>query len=346
MHTGSLTIVYVGPLSEGGTCRMRMEALTDLGHIVLPINSEMKCPTYWQRLVRRSLRNLGVAWDAVGANQAILKVFAERSADVLWIDKGLTISRDILITLQRRVPKPCVISYSPDDMYGGHNQSRQYLSAITYYDLHVTTKSYNVAELGLLGARSVLFVNNAYHPSIHRPISVSLREKRLFGGAVGFIGAYEQGRAADLCAIARAGVHVRVWGWGWNRLVSTSTLRVENKPVWGDNYSKAISAFDINLCFLRKVNRDLQTQRSVEIPACGAFMLAERTDEHLALFEEGKEAEYFGSQQELLEKITFYLNHETLRRRIALAGRERCVRSRYDNQTMVSKVLDAAAALR
>jgi len=41
----------------------------------------------------------------------------------------------------------------------------------------------------------------------------------------------------------------------------------------------------------------------VEIPACGSLLLAERTPEHLELFEEGREAEFYGTEQEMLEKI-------------------------------------------
>ena len=59
---------------------------------------------------------------------------------------------------------------------------------------------------------------------------------------------------------------VRVWGYTWERMKNVpANLVLENRPFWAGDYAKAICAFDINLCFLRKCNRDKQTTRSIEM---------------------------------------------------------------------------------
>ena len=83
--------------------------------------------------------------------------------------------------------------------------------------------------------------------------------------------------------------------------------------------------------------------RTFEIPACGGFMLHERSAEALGFFEEGKEAEFFGSEGELKDKIGFYLKNETLRMNIAKAGYQRCLKSGYlytDRARQILKIYD------
>ena len=124
--------------------------------------------------------------------------------------------------------------------------------------------------------------------------------------------------------LARNGVAVQIIGNDWQGWRDAHPLvSIKSEGIYGEDYPKAICATKINLCFLRKLNRDLQTTRSVEIPACGGFMLAERTDQHLALFEEAIEAEFFSSKEELLSKVQYYLDHDLEAKRIAAAGRQR-----------------------
>ena len=60
--------------------------------------------------------------------------------------------------------------------------------------------------------------------------------------------------------------------------------------------------------------------RSFEGPACGAFMLNERTEQHVALLAEDREAAYFESPEELVEKTRYYLNSDVEREQIREAG--------------------------
>jgi spore maturation protein CgeB len=59
----------------------------------------------------------------------------------------------------------------------------------------------------------------------------------------------------------------------------------------------------------------------------------------LSLFKEGVEAEYFDSDEELQDKIRFYLAHDSAREKIAAAGRERCIRSGYHARSQLEKVM-------
>jgi spore maturation protein CgeB len=258
------------------------------------------------------------------------------------VDKTLVLEPSVLQLFKQMQPGCVVAGYSPDDMGARHNQSRQFLEALPLYHVYFTTKSFGVAELTALGCPRVEFVENAYDIHVHRPMDVTEAERTSLGAPVGFIGTGELERARSCAYLASHGIPVKVWGDDWDKFQRKTDGKfvVGGPSRYGDDYVKTICSFDINLCFLRRMNRDLQTQRSVEIPACGAFMLAERTPEHLGLFEEGKEAEFFSSDDELLRKVRHYLAHPTERRMIAENGRQRCLKSGYSYHERLRKMLE------
>lgn len=341
-----MLIVYCGNLWQGSTSLMRMQALERLGHTVVGIDTTYH-PRGLQGLMYRMARKAGRLMDAVGANDALIAAVAKHKPSVVWIDKGLSIEARTLRELLHRRPPVKLVHYSLDDMGRKHNQSRQYLEATPAYHLHVTTKSFNVDELRAMGARAVLFVNNAYCPLTHRRQPVNSEDARLLGGPVGFIGAFERERANAIWFLVTNGVPVRVWGEGWGNgwkkwaaFHRHPGLKVEDRAVFGTEYAKATCSFNVNLAFLRKLNRDLQTTRSVEIPACGGFILAERTAEHQQLFQEGVEADFFSDDEELLRKCRYYLTHPEERSQIARAGCARCTRSDYSYDRQLYDVLE------
>lgn len=349
----ALRILYAGTLDPGGTCLQRMKVLQELGHSVVPLDVDPFVSS-GSRIVR-SLRLRLSAGPGVGAlNRELLRLAQASAPDILWVDKGLYLRPESLRQVRR--PGTLLVHYNPDDPFGAYRRGwRNFLRAIAEYDVHLVPRDVNVSEYTAAGARHVIRFHWAFDPATHHPLPVSEADRERLGGLVGFIGDWEPDRERSIRAVAAGGFDVRVWGTNWGKCRDPHPrMRIENRPLWAREYALGICAFDINLGFLRKGNRDLSTTRSVEIPACAAFLLAERTSEHQALFAEGREAEFFGSDQELLEKVGWYAQHPEDRRRIAEAGHRRCLEGGYSNQERLSALvaritsapLDAAVGTR
>lgn len=332
-----LSILFVGELAKGTTAWQRLRALEQIGHRVWPVDTMTRVKPSARAILSRisdKLFRLGVPYlgplDLAGINRQILDVARTQPINVLWLDKTLRVRPSTMRRVKDIHPSCVILGYSPDDMAARHNQSGQFLRCLPWYDVYFTTKTYGVRELQALGCPRVHFVANAFDPNTHRPVAVTDSRKAFLGAPVGFIGTFETERARSMQFLASQGIDVRIYGNDWRSFrPATPHLRIEGRAVYENQYAEAICAFDINLCFLRRLNRDRQTTRSVEIPACGAFMLAERTEEHLDLFKEGVEAEFFASDAEMLDKVQYYLAHPEKRKHIAAAGRERCLRSGY-----------------
>lgn len=342
-----MRILSVGSLSGlSNTCLHRNWALHNVTDEVDEINTSVNSISIWYRIAYHLfLYGLPIRMpENNNENARIRELIDMYGYDVVWIDKGWTISPNTLRYIKQKQPNCKIISYSPDNMALRHNQSQQFLECIPLYDLHITTKSYILDDMRRLGAKRIEFVPQSYSEKFHFPRELSEDDVERLGSDVGFIGAWEQERCDSICYLADHGIHVRVWGNGkWNDYKEYSpNLVIEGRGLFDEDYSKSFKAFKISLCFLRKMNSDQQTSRTMEIPACGGFMLAERTKEHQALFQENKEAVYFSSNEELLEKCRYYLVHGVERESIAIAGHARCVDSDYSNEGMIRKCIRIA----
>jgi len=279
--------------------------------------------------------------DQNNSNSQIKKLISNKKYDLVWIDKGLTINPSSLIYIKKCLPSAKIVSYTADNMSLRHNQSENFLKCIPFYDFHITTKSFIVDDLKQYGAKNVIFTYQSYESRFHFSRELSVKEKEKFGGDVGFVGVWEEERCQSILFLVDNGIKVKVFGDGnWNKYKNYHKNLQIFPGIFSEDYSKALQAFKITLCFLRKINKDLHTSRSLEIPACGGFMLGERTKEHLELFREGVEAEYFSNNTELLEKCKYYLKNENQRISILTKGHDRIIKSGYSNKETIKRLID------
>jgi len=286
-------IVYVGDLNYYAKGSSRVRALESLGHSVTALShtaiggEDVGHPDF--SLAFRIAWKLGIHLDTEHVNAKIPSVVELEKPDLLWIDKGNMVAPGTLAKVRDLSPGTRIISYSDDDMFNPLNRTRAYTRSLPEYDLVFVTKTFNAdaGELPSLGAKSCIAIDKAFDPDQHKPLNLDEEERRRYGADVGFIGSFAPERGACVNRLAREGINIRVWGNGWQGFSPVSAnLRIERRPLVNRpddlRYSKGVNATRINLGFLRKVNRDLQTDRSIEIPACGGFLLAERSIEHIA----------------------------------------------------------------
>ncbi len=268
--------------------------------------------------------------------------------DCIWIDKGVWLQPQTLLALKDVTGAP-VVHYTPDPHFGfNHAAQRLLWGSIRHYDLLFTTKPFELAQYRMQGARDVRLVAQSYDEDQLFPRALTDAERFRFGSEICFVGQCDATRLQVLRDAAATQARVRVWGPAWRRhLWRHAWLRpaFSGDGAYGDDYARALCGADIGLCLLTKLVPETTTTRSVEIPGCGAFMLAERTDDHRALFEEGVEAEYFSGAAEMADKIRFYLAHPAARSKIAVAGFARCHRSGYGNRARIRTLLAMTDAL-
>lgn len=338
-----LSIGGFSGLGSSNTCLQRNRILEEYGNVDM-VDTTAK-PYNLQYRIRNKLFQLGIPVslpDLQNSNLEICKKVRDNKYDLIWIDKGIIINPTTFNTIKKYQPSSKLIGYAPDYMSNRRNQSKQFLESLPYYDVYVTTKSYAVSELKEMGCKDVYFVGNAYQEGFHKPYQLTAEEHVRFDCEVGFIGAWEQERSDSICYLADNGIRVKVWGGkDWEVIAQNhSNIEFAGRELLDENYCKAICGAKISLGFLRKGNLDLQTTRSIEIPACGSMMLAERTIEHQSLFLEDSEAAYFDSNEELLDKVKFYLAHEDKRLTIAIAGHNRCINSGYSNKSRIKEIIE------
>src|SRR5258708_13854315 len=85
------------------------------------------------------------------------------------------------------------------------------------------------------------------------------------------------------------------------------------------DFRLAVGGAKIAANLVRRANRDDHVMRTFEIPACGGFMLTERSATHEELFQEDREVAFFGAPDEFVAKVRSYLPLDDNRSKIAPA---------------------------
>ncbi len=335
-----LSILYLGPAS--GTCQDRADALRRLGHQVTHVDPRALLPrSVW---VDRLTWRLGGGLFSGMLRGALARTLDGARFDLCYVDGGVWVTPKVVAALRRYAAR--VINYNIDDPLGPRDGRRfsAYRQSLAHYDLSVVMRAHNVAEAEARGARAVLRVFMSADEVSHAPRPLSAEDHARWDCEVLFLGTWMPERGPFLLELVRRGVPLAIRGPNWQKAPEWAALR----PYWrggavkGDDYAKAIQCAKVNLGLLSKGNRDEHTTRSLEIPALGALLCAQRTPEHLAMYVEKQEALFWDDPVECAAMCRFALLDEERRLALARAGQARLRRNGHMNQSVLAQILRQA----
>ena len=310
---------------------LRVEALRDLGHEVVPLDYRAPIPGWVRRLL-----------PAVAARQAAatLHGIVKRALfDLVIVLKGELYTTSSIRRLRRNTGVR-VVNWFPDDPHMLW-LSRRIAPA---YDLFFTHDSYAVEVMRSSGLSSMRYLPFGCHPAVHHPYSLEPGRDEEYRVPVAFVGTYNAVRERFVASLAGLGLHV--WGPGWERR-HIPGVDVHGRPLYGDAMFRVFSNAAVCVNIHQNFGSDLRAygyganSRVFEVTACGGTLVSDRKRDLLRLFDEGSEVLCYDTLSELRERVSGLLHDPEQRDSLRVAGRRRALRDhtlRHRFQEMLDEV--------
>lgn len=335
-----MKILYIGGTSPQACASFYADGLEALGHQVHRIDPGFFRELGFSERLQLKLTKRLPAARVRRINDSLRTLCQKESFDLILNIAENFIDAEFLTNLPGNPP---TIYHSHDNNFSdGILKPAGFFATLPLYTRVFTTKSQNVEKYQALGQKHSAFLPSAYEPRVHRPIPRAESKLGDRNFAITFIGTYDYSRDRYLEAIGWENLFV--WGDRWERFKEFSKRQAHITPhaIYHPDFADVISHSQMSVGLLREEAQDLHTQRTLEIPACGALQIAPRNPEILSLFTEDKEIVCFADAAELGEKTRYYLKHPEEAKVLAEAGRRRVTESGH---TYLDRVRTMLASL-
>lgn len=315
-HRIVLSYPFGGPAGQfGKSC---VQALRNLGHHVAPFDSS------WEPLfasVRRTIarkRNspfgsrdpLSPARDA--KERKLESLVKNERPDILLLIRGDYHDREFIRYLKAQYKIALVIGWWIE----GPKWLDAMLADAAMCDLYFCMHTVGYQQSGLTIAylpaaaidRTVYYSDDA----MRRDLEVT------------FVGTWNKRRQEFLVGLTELQLNIYGPGWTWNNLFRPRMLRsIKSGGVYGTELAHLYRRTCIGIDIRSWQTQGALTLRVLEIPSCGALLLAQNDPALEDYFRPGREIDVFTSADELVSKAKYYTVHAGIREKMARAAYQR-----------------------
>ncbi len=232
------------------------------------------------------------------------------------------------------------INYSTDDPWNPKLMAAWYLRALPAYSVVFTPRRANINDFRALGCTDVRYLPFGYDDTLFAPPDVSVEATASHD--VLFVGGADHDRITFVAAFTQCGPPVTLVGNYWDRHPATRSRALGNRSP--AEIRALTAAAKVNLCLVRRANRDDNVMRTFEIGAIGGCTIAEDTPGHREIFgADGEAVHYFRTPQEAARLANSLLLDVRERERLAAAIRARIAGGGHTYRDRLVTMLGAAA---
>ena len=331
-------ILYVGSLARGTVSRTRYLSIQRLiqGAEAFDLTPFTPTSRLWNALRIR----LPIGPLVSRVNQRLVETARKLRPDIVWFHKPIYFTQETLLELKSMGAK--LVCYNMDNPFGPRNDPgwMQFKRVYRIFDMHCLFRNSDVARYTAWNLPFVKLIPS-YEPSLHFPPPAGWSDANR-DRHVSFIGSPYEERPAFLRSLAEQHqLPLAIAGPRWEGIYSPAFANehLTGGMLMDEEYTDGLWRSRVNLAFVTRLNEDDVAHKTFEIAGCGQFLLACRSEEHMALFKEDSEAAFFTTLEECAEKARFYLDRSELRKSIGERARIRAVQCGYDNDTQLALVL-------
>ncbi len=285
--------------------RIYKRELIKLGHEVthVPVQN-WHYDFYYKSTMHKALVRLGLTRLQTKIQNRLLAELDGHFFDIIWVFKGMELTPPTLQTLKKQTTR--LINFNPDNpfIFSGKGSGNDNITkSIHLFDEHFTYDYEVKSRIELEFGVKCTLVPFGFDNEV---ISIEELYEVEEINAVCFVGNPDDYRIKILQEILNKGLPLHVYGHEWHKHLKHHNLTIHG-AVYEKDYYKTIRKYRVQLNIMRVHNLDSHNMRSIEVPGCGGIMLAPRTKDHVAFFEEGQEAYFYNNARELVEQAEMIL---------------------------------------
>lgn len=340
-----LKILYIGDSWLGSCARSLKEAFRRHSDITLDeVNIDLHIPkskSKFLRIIQRVLKKYYIQelYEEILIRVSIFK------PDVIVVYKGGPIDAHFIDKLKKL--NSFVVNIYPD--YSPHAYGRMHKDAVGAYDLVISTKIYhpNIWKEVYGYSNKCVFVPQGYDPYLHL-VSAPADD---FQFDVTLVATWRP-EYGDLMKevgklLVDKDISVGIGGNGWiehhndypSNWTYAGALHGQSYINWLRSGKICIAPINQNVMINGEIQPgDVDTTRTYELAAANCFFIHKRTDFVSSIYDDENEVPKYDTPEDLVQKIYYYLNNDSIRKSMTRAAHNRAVTS-YSLDSRVEDIL-------